>query len=291
MERNNLHVAIIILVVAFVLVSLGFYFQSTANSGHVPVVLSEPAVVIINVLLIIVVVVSIILVRNLFLLERQEKHIKLQEFYFERLQELVTVTRAQRHDFVNHLQAVYALIKTGQTGKAQDYIETLYDDVRISGELMHLNIPQLSALLLVKMGIASLKNISFTVEIESNLKRLQIEPIELNSVIGNLVDNALEAVEPLTADKREVTLRIFETGNHFVFQTINPGFIKKDLMAKIFEPDFSTKRGERGIGLASVKSVVEMNRGKILVSSGQDRGTKFTVMFSKKQKASRLVNL
>lgn len=146
------------------------------------------------------------------------------------------------------------------------------------------NIPELAALLLVKMGIASLKNISFTIEVESNLKMLRVKAIDLNTVVGNLVDNAFEAVESLASDKKTVALRIFETGKHFVFQTVNPGFIEKELRDKIFEPGFSTKPGNRGIGLASVKSVVNKNRGKILVSSIKDRGTKFAVMFPKQQR-------
>ena len=281
-NRNNLFTIFVILLSAVVLVTLGFYFQRLAESGHV--VSSELAVVIINVLIFSMVPVLLVMSRKLFLLERQEKLVKVQELYIGHLQELVRVTRAQRHDFINHLQVVYALLKTGKTEKAQRYIENLYHDVRISGEILRVSIPELAALLLVKMGIASLKNISFTIEPESSLKALRMKPLELNTVVGNLVDNAFEAVEPLTADKRTVALRIFETGKHFVFQTVNPGFIEKELRNKIFEPGFSTKPGNRGFGLASVKSAVEKNRGKILVSSFKDRGTKFTVLFPKQQR-------
>jgi two-component system sensor histidine kinase AgrC len=201
----------------------------------------------------------------------------------------ITVTRTQRHDFINHLQAVYALLKTDRNDEAQSYIENLYHDIRISGEIIHLSIPEVAALLLVKMGTASLKNISFAVEVESNLKGLRVKAIELNSIIGNLVDNAFEAVEVFPADKRTVRLRIFETGRHFVFQTINPGFIEKELRIKIFEPGFSTKSEKRGIGLSSVKSMVEANGGKTLVSSDKARGTKFTVIFPKKQEERRYI--
>ena len=282
-NRNNLFFSIfVILFSAVVLVTLGFYFQRLAESGHV--VSSELAVVIINVLIFSMVPVLLVMSRKLLLLERQERLVKVQELYIGHLQELVRVTRAQRHDFVNHLQVVYALLKTGKTEKAQRYIENLYHDVRISGEILRVSIPELAALLLVKMGIASLKNISFSIEVESNLNMLQVKAIDLNTVVGNLVDNAFEAVEPLSMDKRTVALRIFETGKFFVFQTVNPGFIEKELRDKIFEPGFSTKAGDRGFGLASVRSVVEKNRGKILVSSFKDRATKFTVIFPKQQR-------
>lgn len=286
-KGNNLFAAIIVLISSVALIALGFYFQSMMENVHL--VSAKQVVIIINIFTAIIVLGSIILVRKLFLLERQEKLIEVQKFYFERLQEMATVTRAQRHDFINHLQAVYVLLKTDQNDEAQSYIENLYQDIRISGEIMHLSIPEVTALLLVKMGTASLKNISFAVEVESNLKGLLVNAIELNSIIGNLVDNAFEAAEAFPADKRTVRLRIFETGKHFVFQTINPGFIEKELRAKIFESGFSTKSEKRGIGLSSVKSAVETNGGKILVSSNKARGTKFTVIFPKKQEERRYI--
>ena len=184
-KGNNLSAAVIVLISAVALVALGFYFQNLV--GEVHLVSAKLVVIIINIFTAIIVLGSLILVRKLFLLERQDKLIEVQEFYFERLQELVTVTRAQRHDFINHLQAVYALLKTDQNDEAQSYIENLYHDIRISGEIMHLSIPEVAALLLVKMGNASLKNISFAVEVESNLKGLRVKAIELNSIIGNLV--------------------------------------------------------------------------------------------------------
>ncbi|MDN5366226.1 MAG: hypothetical protein PWP44_1432 [Thermacetogenium sp.] len=281
-NRNNLFTIFVILLSAVVLVTLGFYFQRLVESGRV--VSPELAVVVINVVIFSMVPVLLVMLRKLFLLERQEKIVKVQELYIGHLQELVRVTRAQRHDFVNHLQVVYALLKTGKIEKAQRYIESLYHDVRISGEILRVNIPELAALLLVKMGIASLKNISFSIEVESNLNMLRVKATDLNTVVGNLVDNAFEAVEPLSADKRTVALRIFETGKFFVFQTANPGFIEKELRRKIFEPGFSTRSGDRGFGLTSVRSVVEKNRGKILVSSFKDRGTKFTVIFPKQRR-------
>jgi sensor histidine kinase regulating citrate/malate metabolism len=278
-DKGNLFIILAVLAINALLVTIGFYFQRLVEIGHR--VSPELAVAVINAVIFVVVLVLLVISRKLFLLERQEKYAKVQELYIEHLQELVRVTKAQRHDFVNHLQVVYALLKIGQIEKAQRYIENLYHDVRISGEVLRVSIPELAALLLVKMGIASLKNISFAIEAESSLRELRVKPFELNAVVGNLVDNAFEAVELLAADERKVALRIFETRKYFVFQTINPGFIEEELREKIFEPGFSTKPGSRGIGLASVKSVVEKNRGKILVSSSRVRGTKFTVIFPK----------
>jgi two-component system sensor histidine kinase AgrC len=284
MKNKNLFIILAILILAVLLVTLGFYFQYLAEKGFA--VSFELVVIIINIVIFITVMVLFFILRKLYLLEKQEKLLKIQDVYIKHLQELVQVTKSQRHDFVNHLQVVYALLKMNKTDRALRYIETLYHDVRITGKILQISIPELSALLLVKMGIASLKSISFTIIVKSNLKMLQKKTFELNTVIGNLLNNAFEAVESLSVNKRAVTLTIFETKKYCVFQTINPGFIEKELRNKIFEDNFSTKSEGRGTGLASVKSVVEKNKGKIIVSSNKDHEEiKFTAIFPKNQRS------
>lgn len=262
----------------FVLVICSLYFH---NVFRKPAVISfDLVLLIIGILALITVSVLIFLARNMFLVAKQGKILDIQNFYIEHLNELVRVIRIQRHDFVNHLQVVYALMKTGKTEKAQQYIEELCQHVRITGEILKVNVPELAALLLAKEELAAAKDILFKMIVDSNLVGLNIKPLDLITVVGNLLDNAFEAVEPLPQENRNVVFKISETPKYFVFQTINPGYLSKEMREKIFQLGFSTKsRNGRGIGLASVKSVVEKNSGKIIVSSSKVRGTRFTVLF------------
>lgn len=278
MKNKNLFVVLVLLGLAVGLVVLRFYLWRVTISGYT--LPPEATVIVNNGLIFLMVLVLLLMSRKLFFMEKQKKLMEFQELYMGHLQELVRATRMQRHNFVNHLQVVYSLLKTGKTEKAERYIEDFCHDVRISGEIMRIDIPELAALLLVKMGMAVSKNISFQLEVESNLNMINVKPLDLNTIIANLVDNSFETVETLAAE-RTVVLRLFETTRYFVFQTINPGFIEKEVMARIFEAGFSTKPGDRGLGLASVKSAVERNKGKIVVSSHKHRGTRFTVTFPK----------
>ncbi|MGI6405408.1 MAG: sensor histidine kinase [Syntrophaceticus sp.] len=129
----------------------------------------------------------------------------IQDFYIEHLNEMVRVIRTQRHDFINHLQVVYALMKTEKLEKAQQYIEELCHNVRIPCEALHVNMPELSALLLAKEELAAAKSISFKIIIDSNLVGFNVKPLDLITVIGNLLDNAFEAVEEFPMEKRNVS--------------------------------------------------------------------------------------
>lgn len=267
------------LAIAFILI-FGLLYMQQLNASGSPVPFNH--VLVINIILIITLLVLLILIRNVYLLFKQEKRLEIQDFYIEHLKELVGLIRTQRHDFVNHLQVVYALLKTGKTEKALCYIEDLSHDVQITGQMLQINIPELSALLLAKMESAVTKNVSFKIILDSNLEGLQIKPLELITIVGNLLDNAFDAVQTLPRGNRNVVFKVFETPKCFIFQTINHGYISKELREKIFQMGYSTKDGQdRGIGLSSVKSVVEKNKGKIIVNSSKTLRTKFTVILPK----------
>ncbi len=146
------------------------------------------------------------------------------------------------------------MLRIGENDQAQDYIGELYQDVQVSGEILRLAIPELTALLMVKMGVATARGISFNISIESDLKGLAVRPLDIAAIVGNLLNNALEAVEDLNPPLKTVSLIIKENTHYFVIQTRNPGFIPEEIKAQVFKAGFSTKEGslERGVGLTSV---------------------------------------
>jgi two-component system sensor histidine kinase AgrC len=148
-----------------------------------------------------------------------------------------------------------------------------------------LAVPELSALLLVKSGVATARNISLDIDQQSDLSSLGIPPMTLITVVGNLLNNAMEAVENLDPDSKTVKLKIFEKAGLYVIQTKNPGYIPPEIKHKIFEPGFTTKAGDRGVGLASVRYQVEKHNGLVLVSSHPENGTRFTVCYPRRKGA------
>lgn len=231
-------------------------------------------------------ILSLILSKNLLVVARQKQAMELQKTFIGHLQEMMQLIKAQRHDFINHMQVVFGLLQIGENDQAQEYIGELYHDVQVSGEILRLDIPELTALLMVKMGVATAQGISLNMSIESNLKGLAVRPLDIATIVGNLLNNALEAVEDLNPSLKTVSLRINENTDYFVIQTRNPGFIPAEIRSRIFKAGFTTKKGsmERGVGLASVKHLVEKNHGKILLSSHLENGTHFTVCFPKTSK-------
>jgi sensor histidine kinase regulating citrate/malate metabolism len=139
-------------------------------------------------------------------------------------------------------------------------------------------------MLYTKIGLAEAKNINLEVVINCSLKNLPLKSGEANSVLGNLIDNAIEAAESAPGERRVINVEITKPSNAFVFTVANRGKpIEPEIIDRIFEPDFSTKKGRPGLGLAIVKELVERYKGSAAVTSN-DEETVFTVLIPDKKR-------
>ncbi|MGS0765217.1 sensor histidine kinase [Syntrophomonas curvata] len=258
------------------LVVLGFYYRFFMEPEAFR---SDSILAVLLAVILVAVVLSLLLSWKMISMTRQERRLELQQFHISNLQEMTQIIKAQRHDFINHLQVIYGLVSQEHADQAKLYINTLYKDVQVTSNVLQLAVPELSALLLVKTGVATARNISLVISQESDLSALAVPPMELATVVGNLLNNAMEAVESFNPALRTVRLKIYEKSGLYIIQTQNSGYMPPEIKNKIFELGFSTKTGDRGIGLASVKYQVEKRNGMVLVSSHPQKGTRFTVCY------------
>lgn len=260
---------------------MAFYFIFFIEQQQL---LSDSILITVILVILIAIALSLILSWKMFSMAKQEKILEIQQFHIANLQEMIQIIKAQRHDFVNHLQVIYGLVSLGNTVQVKTYIKTLYKDVQVTSNILQLAFPELSALLLVKAAAATARNISLEINQASDLSTLVILPMDLVTVVGNLLNNAIEAVENLSPELRIVKLKIYEKSGFYIIQTQNSGYISPEIKNKVFDAGFSTKGSERGIGLASIKYQVKKYNGIVLVSSHPQNGTKFTVCFPRRGK-------
>jgi len=119
-------------------------------------------------------------------LETELRHVK-------EMQNLNLKMRVERHDFYNHLTAIYGYLKANQYKQAESYIKTLYESVRQIEDLLGVNPPELGALLSVKQEEASARGIEFSWQVNIENGALPLSPEDLTQLTGNLLDNALDA--------------------------------------------------------------------------------------------------
>ena len=170
--------------------------------------------------------------------------------------------RAQRHDFLNHIQVVYSLLEMGEGDEAADYLERIYSQLRTVSKVMRTRVTAFNALLQVKNAACEERGIRLNLDIRTTLEGLPVPPWEICCIIGNLMDNAMDALAD-TADGW-IELEVRETLRHFTFTIANNGpAIPEELRERIFESGVSTKGEGRGMGLSIVRKTLAEFGGTI----------------------------
>ena len=177
--------------------------------------------------------------------------------------------RAQRHDFLNHIQVVYSLLEMGESGEAADYLERIYSQLRTVSKVMRTRVTAFNALLQVKNAACEERGIRLELDIRTALEGLSVPPWEICCVIGNLMDNAMDALSGVRDGR--IRLEVRETLRHFTFAISNNGpAIPQSLRQHIFEAGVSTKGEGRGMGLSIVKNTLAEFDGVIELLPGEE---------------------
>jgi len=228
-------------------------------------------------------VLAIAVFRILGKIVEAESEARVNRLRYQETRHLLDMLRAQRHDFLNHLQVISGLLQIGRLDAARNYIGQVNQEIKRPSNVFQniLHRPEIAGLLLRKMEQAEASGISFTVDLSSDLTSLKVPPLDFVRVLGNLIDNALDAVCSVPPEKRCIRVEISEEEHFYEIRVNNfrPLIPVSDLQ-KVFQKGFTTKKGKNeGFGLFIVKSLVERHQGKIRVESNLIEGTTFVVSF------------
>ncbi|MFE3291737.1 ATP-binding protein [Rhodococcus sp. NPDC059234] len=176
--------------------------------------------------------------------------------------------RAQSHESANRLHTVITMVELGHTEEAVSFAtaELAFSQHLVDRLTTSLQEPALAALLLGKVNQAAERGIDLTVTDDSALATADpLTARELVTLVGNLVDNAIDAAGPDTADERpwvEVTVRSDDGGLDVRVADSGPG-MSPEALERATARGYSTKSDHQGLGLALVMQVVTRHHGSI----------------------------
>lgn len=202
----------------------------------------------------------------------------------DRLSTNVTITntlRAQTHEFANQLHTIAGLIELGEHDEVRRLIGSITERrAAITSTIdAHVEPRMLAALLVAKATVAAEAGVGLDLDPDSHLAALGPDlESDLSTVLGNLVDNAVDAVRGLPDPRVHVRL---DSGGDSVALTVRdngPG-IAQGVRDHVFDRGFSTKPTDaagRGYGLSLVRVTVERRHGTLTMETS-DVGTTFDV--------------
>ena len=194
---------------------------------------------------------------------RKKTYLKLTEYQTEQsrqhlgeVQSIYQEMRGYKHDFHHHLQTLKGQLEAGETKRALAYIEQLDRQLMNVDTLLKTGNVSLDAILSAK--IAQAKGAGIAVTVKANVPdRLLLSDLELSILVGNLLDNAIEAC---CAAEGERFLRLFigMKGKMLYFSMLNSAGARLSKKGRLFS---SRKEGLHGFGLRRADAILKEHGG------------------------------
>ncbi|MGZ6539695.1 MAG: ATP-binding protein [Bacteroidia bacterium] len=196
--------------------------------------------------------------------------------------------RALNHEFLNKLNTIYGLLSIEEYDKARELISSEVEERQSTIVFLMTAVkdPLLVACLLGKINRSKELKVELKIDQESSLSEIpdSIDTKLLVTILGNILDNAMEAAKEKNEKGAAVTVSFTDIGKDIVFDIQDNGAgILAEEQQTIFTEGYTTKCGKnRGIGLSIVKNALDQLNGQVYITHSFLGGAKFTLVIPKK---------
>lgn len=240
----------------------------------------------------VVVVYLLLLILNLIDFKERERlqaiqnRFKIQDEYINNIENILNIIRREKHDFSNHLNTIMAMCtlnKPDTVQKVRNYIKKLSVILINAYHFFSTGNDYVDGMLAVKSNVAFEHGIQLEADFKAPLKNLDINDCDIISIIGNITDNAFNAI--ISADDCEgktIKISTYEDSMGYCLSISNNGpMIHEKDIPRIFNSGFTTKsnkESDHGFGLYIVQQLVGKYNGIIRVTSTIEK-TEFFIRF------------
>ena len=186
----------------------------------------------------------------------------LLEKHCEEVENMYRQTRGWRHDYHNHIQTMKAHLAMGELAKLEEYLNELDTDLTTVDTVIKTGNVMMDAILNSKISLAKARGIRIDAKAVVP-KELAISEVELSLIVGNLMDNAMEACMKITEEeKRFIRVYIDILKGQLYIYVMNSVEGTPKRSGKIYLSTKNAKEGSyHGFGLMRIDKVVERYHG------------------------------
>ena len=211
---------------------------------------------------------------------RDKTEVKLLAEQLTGVRNYADALRAQAHEFMNKLHVILGLVRTEQYDTLANYVSETVNHRKTEMGFVTKKIqdPVLAGFIIGKLSFARESGASLSFDCSSTLPKPANSDIthELITIIGNLFDNAMEAIAD--SPNKNVDLKFDYAEDILTIEVNDTGMgMTTSLQNKILDKGFSTKGENRGFGLYLLAQAIERLEGDMIISSKPGKGTNFAV--------------
>ena len=186
------------------------------------------------------------------------------------LKSFIKMIRAQRHDFNLHLHAVNGLLEAGKYDECRGYVSKMVAETEYVNEVLPIHDTTISAMLYAYRSDAENNGIKMKFDITTNLRGLAPEGYEINRILGNLLQNAIDAVSAQTDREYGIVVKMYDNADSSVIDVSNKYDGSAEELSHMFEYSYSGKKNHEGLGLSTVQRIAESYKGIAYVEVDED---------------------
>lgn len=205
--------------------------------------------------------------------EKKKTQLEMNKLYYEAYDQLIMLIRERQHDMKNHINAILSLSYTTKNydeliAKQEEYCGYVIQQNEKTKLVLSSGNPLIAGFLYSKIRQAESCRIDMDYKMGIQKTETTIPEYELVEMSGILLDNAIEALSGM--ENENFVKKIFfsmqetESGIKIIAANTSP-YYEEDLTAYFFEPGYSSKGANRGLGLSKLKKLVQNRKGTITV--------------------------
>ncbi len=187
--------------------------------------------------------------------------------YCDEVESMYTKMRGWRHDYHNHIQALQASMALGKYEEVNEYLRELNDDLTQVDTTIKTGRVMVDAILNGKLNIAAQNEIAVNAKAKIP-EGTPVTDVDLCTIIGNLLDNAIEENKRLPQEERFLRIYIGQKNTQLYLAFTNAAGKKRDKQKSLFS---SAKGARHGLGLVRVESLVK-KYGGLFSADSEDGG-------------------
>lgn len=188
----------------------------------------------------------------------------------QELSSFIKMIRAQRHDFNLHLHAVNGLLEAEKYDECRRYVSKMVSETEYVNEVLPIHDTSISAMLYAYRSDAESSGIHMRFDITTNLRGLAPEGYEINRIIGNLLQNAIDELIGQTDREYGIAVKMYDTTDSAVIDVSNKFFGNAEELSQVFDYNYSGKKNHEGLGLNTVRRIAESYKGVAYVEVDED---------------------
>jgi len=268
-SREKRVVATFFLVISFLLIQglfINVYLMLEKTWQHFTIHKFFSSPYFINTFIIVLNIVLLCLLRHLIITLRMERNDIIARIKEKNALRLDWEKRAQIHDQNHHLSMIYMLLQVNNIERAKEYLKGMVGEIQKVDAIVRTGNQALNALIMSKISRGKQAGVDVKIDVIRSLTPMKIYDWDLNRILGNLLDNAIEALEKVSGEKVvELIIEGGEESNRL--EVINHGvYLPDEVQARIFQRGYSSKEeAGHGLGLAICKELVDEYNGSISI--------------------------